>query len=82
MPNIRNIFRTAQAFLSIMDMDIIVIDYKTVEYRGLRVVVGAELIQDVHAGSQPPSVLEKIVLREYERALPEIRDRKLAEIGI
>jgi hypothetical protein len=52
-------------------------DYKTLNYRGVDIKVSAELLQDIHAGTQNPSVLEEYVISEYDKLLPIIRNKKI-----
>lgn len=55
-------------------------DYKTVTFRGIDIDVSVELVQDVNAGTQPLSLLERIITQEYNRLLPIIRNNKIDKI--
>lgn len=55
-------------------------DYKTVTFRGIDIDVSAELLQDINAGTQPLSLLERIITQEYNRLLPVIRNKKIDSI--
>lgn len=55
-------------------------DYKTVTFRGIDIDVSAELVQDVNAGTQPLSLLERIITQEYNRLLPAMRNKKIDSI--
>ena len=52
-------------------------DYKTVTFRGIDIDVSVELVQDVNAGTQPLSLLERIITQEYKRLLPIMRNKKI-----
>ena len=55
-------------------------DYKTVTFRGIDIDVSVELVQDVNAGTQPLSLLERIITQEYNRLLPAMRNKKIDSI--
>lgn len=52
-------------------------DYKTVTFRGVDIDVSVELVRDVHSGTQPLSLLERIITQEYNRLVPIIRNQKI-----
>lgn len=52
-------------------------NYKTLSYKGVDIKVSPELLQDLHAGTQPLSLLEEIINTEYFRLLPIIRTKKI-----
>lgn len=52
-------------------------DYKTVTFRGIDIDVSPELLRDIHAGTQTPSLLEEFVTQEYNKFLPIIRNQKI-----
>lgn len=54
--------------------------YRTALYRGVEIGVSPELLQDIHAGTQEPSVLERMLEKEYQRLLPYIRCSKIDKI--
>jgi hypothetical protein len=55
-------------------------DYKTVTFRGIDIDVSAKLLQDINSGTQPLSLLERIITQEYNRLLPVIRNKKIDSI--
>lgn len=55
-------------------------NYKTVTYKGIDINVSPELLQDISAGTQKFSLLEELVLLEYERLLPIIRNKKIKQL--
>ena len=57
--------------------DVKVKDYKTVSFNDIDINVSPELLQDIHHGSQPLSILERIITQEYNRLLPIIRNKKI-----
>jgi hypothetical protein len=57
--------------------DIEIKDYKTLTYKGVDIKVSPELLQDIHAGTQPLSLIEEVINKEYVRLLPLIRNRKI-----
>ncbi len=54
--------------------------YRKALYRGVEICVSPELLQDIHAGTQEPSVLERMLEKEYQRMLPYIRNSKIDQI--
>ena len=54
--------------------------YRTACYRGVEIGVPPELLQDIHAGTQEPSMLERMLEKEYQRLLPHIRNSKIDQI--
>jgi hypothetical protein len=60
--------------------EIEIIGHRTAIYRGVEIDVYPELLQDVWAGSAEPSVLEKMLMDEYQRLLPHIRNSKIDRI--
>ena len=60
--------------------DIEIKGYKTALYRGVEIGVSPELLQDIHAGTQQPSVLERMLEKEYQRLLPYMRNSKIDKI--
>ena len=60
--------------------DIEIKGYRTVCYRGVEIGVPPELLQDIHAGTQEPSMLERMLEKEYQRLLPYIRNSKIDQI--
>lgn len=55
-------------------------DYKTLTYKGVDIPTSPELLQDIHAGSQPPSVLERHIYDQYEKYLSFFRNMKINQI--
>ena len=60
--------------------DIEIKGYRTALYRGVEIGVPPELLQDIHAGTQEPSMLERMLEKEYQRLLPYIRCSKIDKI--
>lgn len=54
--------------------------YRTALHRGVEIGVSPELLQDIHAGTQEPSALERMLEKEYQRLLPHIRCSKIDQI--
>lgn len=52
-------------------------DYRTITYKNIDITVSPELLQDIHAGSQPASILEEYVKQEYNKLLDIIRNQKI-----
>lgn len=52
-------------------------DYRTVTYKNIDITVSPELLQDIHTGTQPASILEEFVTQEYNKVLPIIRNQKI-----